>query len=130
MQNAAARLLTGGKKYDHITPILEELHWLPVEYRLKFKVLLLTFKAVHDLAPQYVASLVEKNQSRPGLRSSGLLLHVPRTRLQKYGDRAFSSVAPRLWNSLPLVLRRIDKLEGFKAGLKTFPSMSYLCYLF
>ena len=51
VQNAAARLITQSCKYDHITPVLINLHWLPVEYRVKFKLLLLTFKALNELAP-------------------------------------------------------------------------------
>mgnify|MGYP001140970501 CR=1 FL=1 len=120
VQNAAARLLTGSKKYDHITPILTELHWLPVQYRVQFKFLLLTFKVIHNQAPDYMASLIEECHIRPGLRSSGLCLQVPCMRLKTYGDRAFSSVAPRLWNSLPSALRNIDGLENFKSGLKTY----------
>ena len=108
------------KKYDHITPILTELHWLPVRKRIQFKVLLLTFKALHDQSPGYISSLIEERKLRPGLRTSGLSLCVPSTRLKTYGDRAFSAVAPRLWNSLPVILRRIDDLEIFKADLKTY----------
>ena len=121
VQNAAARLLTGTKKYDHITPILTELHWLPIKYRIEFKILLLTFKAVHGLAPGYVTSLIEQRRLRPGLRSSGtgITLHVPITHLRGYGDRAFSSIAPRLWNSLPSSLREIDSIDLFKSSLKT-----------
>ena len=121
VQNAAARLLTGTKKYDHITPILTELHWLPIKYRIEFKILLLIFKAVHGLAPGYVTSLIEQRRLRPGLRSSGtgITLHVPITHLRGYGDRAFSSIAPRLWNSLPSSLREIDSIDLFKSSLKT-----------
>ena len=108
------------KKFDHITPILTELHWLPVRKRIQFKVLLLTFKALHDQSPGYISSLIEERKLRPGLRTSGLSLRVPNTRLKTYGDRAFSAVDPRLWNSLPVILRRIDDLETFKADLKTY----------
>jgi len=44
LQNCAARLILGGGKYDHITPLLRELHWLPVEHRINFKLLLITLK--------------------------------------------------------------------------------------
>ncbi len=50
VQYAAARLLTSTKKREHITPDLEKLHWLPVKYRIQYKVLLYVFKAVHDMA--------------------------------------------------------------------------------
>ena len=77
------------KLFDHITPILTELHWLPVRKRIQFKVLLLTFKALHDQSPGYLSSLIEERKLRPGLRTSVLTLRVPSTRLKTYGDRAF-----------------------------------------
>ena len=118
VQNAAARLLTGLRKHDHISPVLAELHWLPVKSRIDFKVLLHTFKAIHGQTPGYVSSLIERRHLRPGLRSSGLTLQMPITHLRGYGDRAFSSIARRLWNSLPSSIREIDNLDHFKASLK------------
>ena len=58
VQNAAARLITCSRKYDHITPILKELHWLPVSERIKFKILLLTLKALHQQSPVYIQDLL------------------------------------------------------------------------
>ena len=56
VQNAAARLLTSSRKYDHITPALQELQWLPVRYRIHFKILLLTFKELNGMAPAYIST--------------------------------------------------------------------------
>src|SRR4029434_3953593 len=53
-QNAAACKLTRTKRYEHISPVLASLHWLPVKSRIDFKVLLLTYKALNDLAPNYL----------------------------------------------------------------------------
>ena len=58
VQNAAARLITNTPRYDHITPVLRSLHWLPVKERMTFKILTLSFKAIHGLAPDYIQSLV------------------------------------------------------------------------
>ena len=58
MQNAAARLLNSACKYGHITPILKELHWLPVRFRIHFKILLLSFKALNGMAPDYITELI------------------------------------------------------------------------
>ena len=58
VQNAAARLLTSSRKYDHITPVLHELHWLPVKNRIHLKVLLLTFKELNGMAPAYISDLI------------------------------------------------------------------------
>ena len=58
VQNAAARLIMDIGKYSHITPALDELHWLPVLARIHFKILLLAFKAIHGLAPEYISKLL------------------------------------------------------------------------
>ena len=57
VQNAAARIITGIKKCDHITPVLKEIHWLPVQQRIEFKILLLTYKALNNMAPSYITSM-------------------------------------------------------------------------
>ena len=59
MQNAAAQLLTSNRKYNHILPVLQELHWLPVKFRIHFKILLLTFKALNGMAPAYISDLID-----------------------------------------------------------------------
>ena len=74
MQNAAVRLIILSRKYDHITPVLINLHWLPVEYRVKFKLLLLTFKALNGLAPKYLTDLIEYYSPSRILRSSSALI--------------------------------------------------------
>ena len=58
VQNAAARLICHIPRFEHITPILHHLHWLPVKYRINFKVLLIVFKALHDLATDYIIELI------------------------------------------------------------------------
>ena len=106
IQNSAARVLTHTKRSAHITPILFQLHWLPVLSRIKFKILLLTFKALHNLAPPYLRELLTSYTPSRSLRSScNNLLAVPRTRLSTLGGRSFSAMAPKLWNSLPQSLR-------------------------
>ena len=109
------------KKHGHVTPILKSLHWLPVSFRIKFKVLLITHKCLQGKAPQYLSSRLEKYVPGRSLRSSDLhLLVVPRTVQKTYGDRAFSVIAPRLWNGLPLDIRICDEVDAFKSKLKTF----------
>ena len=71
IQNAAARLVFQESKYCHITPILCDLHWLPVKYRIDYKILLLTFKAIRGLAPTYIQELITiKQRSKYSLRSN------------------------------------------------------------
>ena len=118
-QNAAARILTKTRKFDHITPILKDLHWLPVRERINFKLLLLTWKAINGLAPSYISNLLVPYKPVRALRSSDKhLLTVPWTS-STLGDCAFSVAAPTLWNSLPLDIRCCDSLQSFKTLLKT-----------
>ena len=98
---------------------VHNLHWLPISFRIQFQINLLTFKALHGSAPPYLASMLQHRHARPGLRSSGSMLLVPRTRLASYGDRAFSNLAPRLWNSLPQSLRDTHDISHFQNSLKT-----------
>ncbi len=120
VQNMAARILTGTRKHQHITPVLRQLHWLPVEYRVQYKILLLTFKALHGEGPDYLHDLLSVHTPGRALRSANQnILVVPRTRLRTYGDRAFSVAAPKLWNNLPLQLRRAPSTTTFKRQLKT-----------
>lgn len=120
VQNAAARLLTGTRKRDHITPVLSALHWLPVQFRIDFKLLLIVFKVLNGLAPSYLVDLLHYHTPSRALRSSNqMLLDVPRARLKTRGDRAFAVAAPRLWNSLPAHIRSAQTLAIFKSLLKT-----------
>ena len=120
VQNAAARLLTGKRKRDHISPILASLHWLPVSFRIDFKILMFVFKVRNGLAPQYLTDVLQCYAPARALRSSDqLLLAVPKTRLKTRGDRAFGAAAPRLWNSLPWHIRSAGSIEVFKSSLKT-----------
>ena len=118
----AARLISNVPRYSHTTPVLCSLHWLPVKFRIDFKILLFTFKAIYGHAPGYLIDLIAiKVQPRYNLRSaSGLILKYRSLKLKKtLGDRAFSSAAPNLWNNLPLHIRLEDNFERFKSLLKT-----------
>ena len=98
--NAAARVVCLVPKFDHITPVIRRLHWLPVRYRVMFKILLLVHKALHVKAPSYISSLLKgKPAGRYSLRSDSQdLLAVPRTVFKTLGDRAFAKAGPSLWN--------------------------------
>ena len=104
VQNAAARLLASSSRFEHVTPILMHLHWLPVCQRIKFKIILLTYKALHNCAPLYIKDLINPYVPARCLRSSSHnLLQQPRFNLQTYGGRAFSVASSALWNTLPLL---------------------------
>ena len=89
--NCAARVITGTKKHDPITQVLIDLHWLPIKYRIDYKIALLTFKSLHNLGPSYLANLVEKYVPPRALRSAdNNVLVLPKTKLKTCGDRSFT----------------------------------------
>ena len=105
-QNTAARLVTGSEQHVHIKPALRKLHWLPVESRIIFKVILTTFKILHGLSPIYLSSpLQEHHPQRSICSSSKPPSTVPTVNSVTYGERAFSLWAPTLWNTLPNSLK-------------------------
>ena len=121
VQNIAARILTRTPKSAHITPVLRELHWLPVQARIVYKILLLAYRVFNHTAPQYLCDLLCPYVPHRSLRSGQqLLFSEPRMRLKTFGDRAFCSVAPKEWNSLPYSIRASPSLDSFKSNLKTY----------
>ena len=126
LQNSAARMITGAKKFDHITPVLYSLHWLPIPKRIEFKVLLTVFKIIHGLAPSYLTDLIQPFTSRRALRSSHELFKLDEARGRKpsegtvyYSNRNFKYAAPKLWNLLPDSVKCAPNVEIFKRRLKT-----------
>ena len=112
---------------QHITPILASLHWLPVHFRVHFKILLFVFKSLNGLAPLYLSELLHPHTPAGCLRSADLLLlEVLRSKRKLRGDRAFSVPAPKLWKELPLNIRQASSLSVFKTRLKThFHSLAF-----
>ena len=121
VQNAAARIIARKHKYDHITATLKQLHWLPIEYRIMYKINLLTFKCLHDLAPAYLTELINVYKPKRTLRSSSkaVKLETLTFNTKTYGFRSFSVHAPHLWNDLPENIRSVHNLSTFKSYLKT-----------
>ena len=122
VQNAAARLVTGAGRREHITPVLRQLHWLPVRPQIDCKVVVLVYKSLHCLAPPYLSDCqVVTDVGRRHLRSADVhTCTVPRTQ-SRLGNRSFRVAGPRLWNSLPAELRQQDIcLTEFRRLLKTF----------
>ena len=115
---------------DHITPVLKSLHWLRVEQRILYKLIVLTFKAIHGIAPSYLSELVQVYEPKRSLRLKNrqTLLVLPKYNTTTYGKRAFKIGAPTEWNKLPENLRTITDFEHFKRELKTFLfRISYDC---
>ena len=108
VRNEAARLICNVGRFDHITPSLHSFHWLPVTYRIQFKILLFICKAIHGLAQEYISELVDvKTSSKHNLRSSNdkhLLEHLTIKSKVTLGDRCFAVAAPLLILIIFLVL--------------------------
>ena len=120
VQNNAARVVTLAKKHDHITPVLKELHWLPVRKIIEFKILLLAYKCLHGTAPSYLREMLKEYVPPRTLRSTSKnLLCEPRTNMKTYGDRSFSACVPKLRNQLPNNIRAAGSVAIFKRQLKT-----------
>jgi len=123
VQNAAARLVTGTRRRDHITPVLRRLHWLPVRQRVDYKLAILMHKAHNGRLPSYLGDdcCLVADTGRRRLRSSDAAVCVVPRSHTNMGDRGFSVAGPRIWNSLPTLLRSSDSsYDTFKKSLKTF----------
>ena len=111
LQNSCARLIYNRKKYDHVSGLLKELHWLPIKQRIVFKVLMFVFKIFLNMAPLYLKDCLKITNS------DTRVLYIPKAK-NSYGDRAFTNYAPRLWNALPQFLRTCTTISYFKSHLK------------
>ena len=121
IQNSAARVIAKVDRRTSITPIRRGLHWLPVEIRIQFKILITCFNCIHGKAPTYLCEILKPYQPTRNLRSSqGYLLCVPFTKSKTFSSKCFSISAPAIWNNLPVMLRNCDNLLKFKSMLKTF----------
>jgi len=123
VMNAAAKLIHRRRRYDHVTPLLRDLHWLKSPERVDFKLAVTVYKCLHGLAPQYLVDRIQRvaDIGRRQLRSSSTAtLVVPYTRLVTAGDRAFPSFGSRLWNSLPHDVTVATTLSAFRSHLKTY----------
>ena len=114
IQNAAARTILGYRKYDRISKGLFKLHWLPIRYRIKFKIAMITYKVLTTNHPQYLRDLLVLQTNTRTLRScSEYVLKVPKTKLKTAGDRSFSVAAPKIWNDLPSHVKKAASLTLF-----------------
>ena len=122
IQNAAIRTLLKLRKYDPVTPAFHQVHWLPVRYRIRYKVCLLVFKALHGMAPSYLTDMLQvRKAGRYNLRSRArpVMLDEQKYTCKTFGGRSFGVQGPKMWNKLPDNVRAITELEQFKRQLKT-----------
>ena len=121
IQNNAARLvLQKSKKRQHVTPLLKQLHWLPIQRRIDYKLATLAFRHFHGSLPPYLSSRLGIYQPSRSLGSSNdRFLRVLRWKLKSFGYRSFSYQGPVVWNSLHADLKLSSSLASFKSKLKT-----------
>ena len=121
-QNNAARLLSRTPRRDHITPVLERLHWLPVHVRVEYKIMCILHHYWHSPeAPDYLKDLCDPAQPLRALRSGDDEYKLDVKRVQNsYGNRAVFHYGAKIWNQLPYDLRKPQTPSIFKKNLKTF----------
>ena len=126
-QNAAARLVCKAKNSDHIHPILQTLHWLPIAHRVQYKISTVCFSSLAGTAPQYLSDLLQPYTPTRQLRSASdtRTFRVPRVNTKTFGERSFSCAGPSVWNSLPKPLRHSDSPTSFRTTLKTHLFQKY-----
>ena len=128
IQNKAARIVTKTRIHTHITPVLKELHWLPIQSRIEFKILTMTFCALYsDDFPQYIKELIQPYKPNRNLRSENKHLIKPVKANTSYGRRSLSFAAAELWNSkkFPIELKNSASIDSFKRDLKTYLFRNY-----
>ena len=119
VQNCAARLVTGARKYDSITPVLRQLHWLPIKATIVFKICVLVHKCLHNQDPHYLKDfIIPINHPMISRSKDHGNLMVPKSRTG-LGDHAFAVCAPRVWNRLPASIQTAPSIDLFVKRLKT-----------
>jgi len=111
VQNATPRLVAGARQSDHITPVLQSLHWLPVRQRIRYKIAMLVQKCLTGRAPQYLIDECRlAGGRRSGTRSAGRQMLEVTSCNTTFGDCSFTAAAPQVCKSLPDSTRLRDDL--------------------
>lgn len=123
VQNRAAKMVLNRSKFESATRARFDLHWLPIPERIEFKILMIVYKCVNGMGPDYLMKLFVKDEQKYKTRRSGIdncNLQLPFTKRKTFADRAISVAGPKMWNKLPLAIRKNVTVEGFKKDLKTY----------
>ena len=119
--NCSARLIYKASKFAHITPLLFDLHWLPISSQIQYKIALTCFHIIFGSAPPYLSELLHLYSPSRSLRSVSdtQIFCVPRVCRKTLGERSFQYIGPAIWNSLSFSIRHATSLSSFKSKLKT-----------
>ena len=121
VQNFACRIVSGAKKYDHVTPLLKSLSWLPVKDQLYYRQAIMAFKCMTGQAPEYLTSeFITREHPEVSERTtrSSQELNIPLFRTAS-GQRTFYYRPVKLWNNLESFLKLSTSVEIFKRSLKS-----------
>ena len=121
VQNCLARVVTGSSKYASSSTLLNNLHWLPIQSRIAFKINLITYKVLNRSKPIYLANLLHYRKYDINLKSNDTSTLKPGPKIRtNYGRNSFASSSPFLWNMLPDTLHTSSTITVFKKQLKTY----------
>ena len=121
VMNATVRLVAGLHMRDHVTTAMRSLHWLPIKFRIRYKLCILMHATVNNRSPEYINKLLVLVSTLPGrerLHSSTSGAFVVPVTKTPFGRRAFSVAGPAVWNELPTKLRCTTDIDHFKRALK------------
>ena len=119
VQNCLARVVTNAPRFSRSVPILKRLHWLPVKFRIHFKICAITFRTLKENQPAYLADLLVRPKCSKYLRSTNSNRFVVLRIKTKTGSRAFTISGPALWNALPVPIRNAKTILTFRKLLKS-----------
>ena len=124
VQNSCAKFLTRTKRFDSASEQLKKLHWLPIKFRIKYKLMMMAHKVIHPnnmAIPKYISKKIKLKEHTRITRSANAPLinksWIPK--LKTVGDSAYDFSVPTIWNKLPAHVRLIDSFTAFKTALKT-----------
>ena len=122
VQNAAARLILRAPRHQHCTPLLQQLHWLPISERIRYKTVCMCYTSITGSAPSYLSELMQLCSPSLYLHSSSdaRTLKLGRFNRKTHDLRSFSYFGPHIWNNLPKDVRHSNSLPSFKNKVKTF----------
>ena len=113
MQNAAARMIFSLSRRDHVTPCRIQLHWLPVRFRITYKLFVLMRNIQNGKSPRYLCEIVQSTSTRTTRHDLRSCSATTTYRHTKFGERAFSFAGPASWNLLPTDLRSVSDSTVF-----------------
>jgi hypothetical protein len=126
--NAAAKFITGRRRFDSASEALHELHWLPIHKRVTFKLCTIAHNTIHQPDfPTYLSDQCSANNSYHIKTRRSVQPHLQcafKPQLKSYGERSFPFAACKVFNTLPATLRSISSFSQFKQSLKTHLFMS------